>query len=143
MRTGLMRLLWLGTGASVYAPWTPTSWSFLRNGPMAPWVLLPHNSAPVVSRAGRTLTHARCHSLCCGPHGQHTSQWHCPTGQTNRATVGSGVLGAVTAGDDGPLAPRLDLCCTAHATPGVKRLVKSVVRGLKVGVPGRVVGSCL
>ena len=56
-----------------------------------------------------------------------------------RATVGSGVLGGAAA--DGPRFARMDLCCTAHVTPGVRRLLKSVVRGLKVRRGGRV--DCL
>ncbi|KAI8470099.1 MAG: phosphatidylinositol 3 and 4-kinase-domain-containing protein [Monoraphidium minutum] len=50
--------------------------------------------------------------------------------EASKAAVGSGVLGAITSAEAGRAA-RVDLVCTAHATPGVRRLVKSVVRGLK------------
>jgi len=62
--------------------------------------------------------------------------------QSLRAAVGSGVLGAMSV--DVPRVTTIDLCCTAHATTGVRRLVKSVVRGLKVRIGcALLVGACV
>jgi hypothetical protein len=36
--------------------------------------------------------------------------------------------------DGGPVG-HIEVCCTTHTTPGVRRLVKAVVRGLKVSNP--------
>ena len=50
-----------------------------------------------------------------------------------RAGGTSGVLGSVSSMETevGPIG-HIEVCCTTHTTPGVRRLVKSVVRGLKV-----------
>lgn len=53
--------------------------------------------------------------------------------EISRAVGGSGVVGGVTSmdTDNGPRGSHLEICCTAHTTAGVRRLVKSVIRGLK------------
>ena len=43
-------------------------------------------------------------------------------------------MGSVTGSSEQELEGHIEVACTAHASTGVRRLVKSVVRGIKVGV---------
>lgn len=56
---------------------------------------------------------------------------------TCRATGGLGVLGSNAGSGEFDAADdhgHIEVACTAHTTTGVRRLVKSVIRGLKVSV---------
>lgn len=61
----------------------------------------------------------------------------CPVLCVCRATGGPGVVGSIAASGDLDFDGQghIEVCCTAHTNPGVRSLVKSVIRGLKVRVP--------
>lgn len=59
---------------------------------------------------------------------------------------GTGLMGSVSGSVEQELEGHVEVACTAHASTGVRRLVKSVVRGIKVrtlaAVASRTFGNC-
>lgn len=54
--------------------------------------------------------------------------------EISRGGSGPGLMGSVSGGNGQELEGHVEVACTAHASTGVRRLVKSVVRGIKVRV---------
>jgi hypothetical protein len=54
--------------------------------------------------------------------------------EISRGGGGPGLMGSVSGGSDQELEGHVEVACTAHASTGVRRLVKSVVHGIKVRV---------
>lgn len=71
------------------------------------------------------------HSSCVGVAGRQCLALPCVC----RATGGQGVVGSSAASGELHMESdqgHIEVACTAHTTAGVRRLVKSVIRGLKV-----------